>query len=315
MVMESTLHVAVGVVRDIDGRILLTQRAKHVHQGGLWEFPGGKLEPDETVLQALYRELREEVGIEVRTAKPLIKIKYRYPDLHVLLDVWTVAEYDGTATAHEGQAMCWVEPQQLAEYTFPSANLPIISAARLPDRYAILEGHNVEHVLHNLNKIIENKVSLLQLRVKSLPSADVQAIYRVVQSECAQHNVKLLINSDLPLFDVKADGIHLSSRALMIARRRPENHDWVAASCHNLKELRHAENIGVDFVVLAPILSTPTHPNMTPLGWENMTSLIEQVNIPVFALGGLRLDDIDRVVSAGGQGIAGISAFLEKTQS
>jgi len=309
--MDSILHVAVGVVRDEQGRVLLTQRASHVHQGGLWEFPGGKLEAGENVVEALQRELREEVGIEVRSAKPLIKIKHRYPDLQVLLDVWNVDAFDGVASAHEGQAMCWVEPQRLATYTFPAANLPIIAAVRLPDRYAILEGDSVEQVLDNLNKILQNSISLLQLRIKSLPPAEIHSIFRRVQAECGRQNIKLLINSDLPLFDVEADGIHLSSRALMISRKRPANYTWVAASCHNLKELRHAENIGVDFVVLAPVLSTSTHPNVTPLGWENMANLIEQVNIPVFALGGLKLHDIDRVVNAGGQGIAGISAFLE----
>ncbi|MGY6278143.1 Nudix family hydrolase [Methylomonas sp. MgM2] len=308
--MDTALHVAVGVVRDEQGKILLTQRADHVHQGGLWEFPGGKLEAGETVLQALERELLEEVGIEVRSARPLIKVRHRYPDMQVLLDVWSVSKFDGVATAQESQDLRWVEPEQLAAFTFPAANRPIIAAARLPDRYAILEGHNTGQVLDNLSKIIRHGVSLLQLRVKSLPPKEIHAIYRVVQTACDQHGIRLLINSDLPLFDVKADGIHLSSRALMISGRRPAKHDWVGASCHNLKELRHAENIGVDFAVLAPILSTPTHPNIQPLGWEAMASLVEQTNLPVFGLGGLKLDDIGRVVNAGGQGIAGISAFL-----
>lgn len=310
MVVESALHVAVGVVRDDEGRVLLTQRASHVHQGGLWEFPGGKLEAGENVVQALQRELREEVGIEVRAARPLIKIKHRYPDLQVLLDVWSVNAFDGIATAHEGQAMRWVEPQFLSSYTFPAANLPIITAARLPDRYAILEGNNKEQVLQNLNKIIENRVSLLQLRIKSLPPKDVHTLYQVVQSECDRHKMTLMINSDLPLFDTKANGIHLSSRALMISSRRPAAYEWVAASCHNLTELRHAENIGLDFAVLAPVLPTPTHPDVRPLGWENLARLIEHVNIPVFALGGLKNSDLARVIDAGGQGIAGISAFL-----
>lgn len=310
MVVESALHVAVGVVRDDEGRVLLTQRASHVHQGGLWEFPGGKLEAGENVVQALQRELREEVGIEVRAARPLIKIKHRYPDLQVLLDVWSVNAFDGIATAHEGQAMRWVEPQFLSSYTFPAANLPIITAARLPDRYAILEGNNKEQVLQNLNKIIENRVSLLQLRIKSLPPKDVHTLYQVVQSECDRHKMTLMINSDLPLFDTKANGIHLSSRALMISSRRPAAYEWVAASCHNLTELRHAENIGLDFAVLAPVLPTPTHPDVRPLGWENLARLIEHVNIPVFALGGLKTSDLARVIAAGGQGIAGISAFL-----
>ena len=305
------LHVAVGVVRDKDDNILLTQRAKHVHQGGLWEFPGGKLEIAETVFQALQRELQEEVGIDVLDAKPLIKIHHHYPDLTVLLDVWQVKRFSGIATAHEGQAMRWVAPQRLAEFAFPAANLPIITASRLPDRYAILEGSNTALVLSNLEKIIANQVDLLQLRIKSLPNAEIDATYRAVWSKCQQQNIRLLINADLPLTQAKADGIHLSSRALLACKTRPVAYEWVAASCHNLQELQHAENIGVDFVVLAPILPTATHPHTAPLGWEAMTRLIEQVNLPVFALGGLGLGDIDQVLHAGGQGIAGISAFLQ----
>ncbi|MDD2740131.1 MAG: Nudix family hydrolase [Methylomonas lenta] len=304
------LHVAVGVVRDGDGRILLTQRAKHVHQGGLWEFPGGKLDPGESVFQALQRELQEEVGIDVLDAQPLIKINHQYPDLSVLLDVWQVKRFSGLASALEGQAMQWVTPQQLSEFDFPAANLPIITASRLPDRYAILEGHTTQQVLEHLDKIIRNQVSMLQLRIKSLPHAEIETVYRAVWAKCRQHSIRLLINSDLPLSHAKADGIHLSSRALLASQTRPKAYEWVAASCHNLPELKHAENIGVDFVVLAPILPTSTHPDATSLGWENMTALIEHVNLPVFALGGLSLQDVDQILHAGGQGIAGISAFL-----
>ncbi len=310
MIPVPALHVAVGVIRDSEGRILLTQRAKHAHQGGLWEFPGGKREAGESIVDALQRELREEVGIEVLAAAPLIKVHHRYPDLQVLLDVWRVKHFSGTARACEGQAMRWVEPHRLSELSFPAANLPIIAASQLPDRYAILEGHSSAEVLRHLSKIIEHKVSLLQLRIKSLPVAEIPAVYDAVHAQCRRQNIRLLINSDLALANATADGIHLSSRALMAARTRPPGHTWVAASCHDWDELQHAESIGVDFVVLAPICPTTTHPQAITLGWENMARLIEQVNLPVFALGGLSLNDIEPVVQAGGQGIAGIGAFL-----
>ena len=310
MTTGNAVHVAVGVVRDGDGNILITKRLAHAHQGGLWEFPGGKLEAEETVFQALLRELREEVGIEICNATPLIKIHHRYPDLRVLLDVWQVKQFSGEATACEGQAMHWVAPHRLSEYAFPAANRPIINAARLPDRYAILEGDSTAQVLDNLGKIIQNKISLLQLRIKSLPATEIDATYQAVLSACRHKNIRLLINSDLPISEATADGIHLSSHALMARRSRPRHHDWVAASCHNQRELQHAENIGVDFVVLAPILATPTHPGAAPLGWERMMELVEQAKLPVFALGGLRLEDMEKVIHAGGQGVAGISAFL-----
>lgn len=310
MSVRSVLHVAVGVVRDNNGNILLTQRAKHAHQDGLWEFPGGKLEANETVMQALQRELHEEVGIRVHSAKPLIKIKHRYPDLQVLLDVWQVAGFEGIATACEGQAMRWVAPQQLNQFEFPAANVPIIAATRLPDRYAILEGSNYSQVLHNLHCMLEKQVSFLQIRLKSLPSSEIETVMKTLLPICRQHQLTVMINSDLSFEGQQTAGLHLSSRALMACSNRPEHYEWVAASCHNVTELKQAEQIGVDFVVLAPVLPTSTHPDATPLGWANLQSLIEHVNLPVFALGGLSLQDIDQVINAGGQGIAGINAFL-----
>jgi len=304
------LHVAVGVIHDGHGNILLTQRAKHAHQGGLWEFPGGKLEGDETVPQALQRELLEEVGICVKTARPLIKINHQYPDVRVLLDVWQVNDFSGTAHACEGQAMRWVRPQQLKQFTFPAANLPIVTAARLPDRYAILEGKNHAEVLLNLDRILQTGATILQVRIKSAPISERSAICASVLERCKQENIITLLNSDLSISATAANGIHLSSRELRRLVARPAAWEWVAASCHNLEELEHAERIGADFAVLAPILPTSTHPDTTPLGWDTLTKLTSSANLPVYALGGLELTDIDRAIEAGAQGIAGISAFL-----
>ena len=107
------------------------------------------------------------------------------------------------------------------------------------------------------------------------------------------------------------DGLHLTSADLMACTQRPKGKQWVTASCHNLDELLHAERIGVDFAVLAPVLPTPTHPNAKLLGWDGFTALVEQVNVPVYALGGLFKPDLPTVLDAGGQGIAGVRTFLE----
>lgn len=309
MPTDSALHVAVGVISDGRGHILLTQRAKHAHQGGLWEFPGGKLEAGETVQEALGRELREEIGIEVLTARPLIQINHRYPDLHVFLDVWKVTDFAGSAVPLEGQAMRWVAEHALADYPLPAANRPIVNATQLPDRYAILEGNNSGQIFSQLAGMIEQGISLLQLRAKSLPPNELDTVYRHVRRECEQYGIRLLLNADLPLSKPTADGIHLSSRVLMSLQDRPSAYPWVAASCHNLAELQHAEKIGADFAVLAPVMPTTTHPDACPLGWTVFRDLVKQTNLPVFALGGLASSDLDRVFHAGGQGIAGIRAF------
>ena len=120
------VHVAVGVIEDSRARILITLRREDAHQGGLWEFPGGKLEQGESVKQALARELREELGIEVVSTRPLLQVEHNYGDKTVVLDVWLVSKFRGEAIGREGQPLCWVEPGDLKHYQFPAANDPIV---------------------------------------------------------------------------------------------------------------------------------------------------------------------------------------------
>ena len=122
----NTLHVAVGIIYNQQRQILIARRARHKHQGGLWEFPGGKVETGETVRQALDRELREEIGIEVITASPLMNVTHNYDDQSVLLDVWQVTDFTGVARGNEGQAVCWMTIEEFDNYPFPEANRGII---------------------------------------------------------------------------------------------------------------------------------------------------------------------------------------------
>jgi 8-oxo-dGTP diphosphatase len=122
------VHVAVGVVLDEAGNILIARRAIDSHQGGLWEFPGGKVEPGESLPAALARELREELGVEIGRTSPLLVVRHDYGDKLVLLDVHVVWEFDGEARGAEGQPLAWIAPTSLAEYRFPAANAPIVEA-------------------------------------------------------------------------------------------------------------------------------------------------------------------------------------------
>ena len=122
------VHVAVGVILDPQQRILLTRRAVDSHQGGLWEFPGGKVEAGEDLLSALRRELREELGIEVGRTTALLAVQHDYADKAVLLDVHVVWDFVGEAQGMEGQPLEWVRAQDLAQRQFPAANEPIVSA-------------------------------------------------------------------------------------------------------------------------------------------------------------------------------------------
>ncbi len=303
------LQVAVGVVKNSAGKILISLRHADLHQGGLWEFPGGKIETAETAEQALVRELKEELNITVIAATPLITINHQYPDLSVQLKVFLVEQFSGEAQGCEGQPFKWVAPAELEHYAFPAANQPIITAARLPQYYAILDDADEALLLPNLQKILNKGVKLIQARLKALPSAVVAAFIEQAYPLCQRQQALLLMNSAVE-FSAAVDGIHLTSRDLMNLAERPENTPWLAASCHSLEQLQHAQNIGVDFVVLAPILATQTHPGAASLGWEQFVELVGNVNLPVYALGGMTESSLTTARQSGGQGIAAIRAFL-----
>jgi len=124
--MTERVHVAVAVIINSDGHILISKRPAHVHQGGLWEFPGGKVETDESLKLALERELQEELGIELKSCEQLLEIHHDYPDKQVFLDVWLVTDFTGEAYGREQQPVHWVSAAALSEYDFPDANQPII---------------------------------------------------------------------------------------------------------------------------------------------------------------------------------------------
>jgi 8-oxo-dGTP diphosphatase len=122
--------VAVGIIADATGAILIARRPDHAHQGGLWEFPGGKVEAGETVDAALRRELHEELGIAIQAAEPLLGIRHLYPDKTVVLEVWRVTAYHGEPHGREGQPLLWILPEALADFAFPAADEPIVARLR-----------------------------------------------------------------------------------------------------------------------------------------------------------------------------------------
>lgn len=124
--MSKQVHVAVGVIENSAQEILLAKRHEHLHQGGKWEFPGGKVESAETTAQALIRELKEEVGLDVLNTTPMMEIRHDYGDKKVILDIHWVKDFSGTAQGLEGQAVQWVAKQDLVNFEFPAANKTIV---------------------------------------------------------------------------------------------------------------------------------------------------------------------------------------------
>ena len=305
------LHVAVAVIADDQSRILLARRHHSVHQGGLWEFPGGKLEPRETLADALRRECREELGIEVRAHRPLISIRHDYPDRRVLLDVHRVTEYQGEPRGLEGQPLAWVASSDLGDYPMPAADVPIVNAIRLPDRYLItpaLVGDRFVF-LDELHASLERGVRLVQFRVQSSPDSRHRLAEEALRL-CRRAGASMLINQDITLaLALGADGVHLKSTQLHALEQRPAGLPWLAASCHSAEDLARLPDLGVDFAVLSPVNPTSSHSDAAPLGWDAFAELVMQAQVPVYALGGVGPADLSRAWQAGAQGVAAISGL------
>ncbi|MFB2594644.1 (deoxy)nucleoside triphosphate pyrophosphohydrolase [Paracoccus sp. p4-l81] len=129
--MRMVLVTAVALI-DPDGRVLLAQRPEGKSLAGLWEFPGGKVEPSETPEAALIRELHEELGIETWSSclAPLTFASHGYDDFHLLMPLFVCRKWGGIPSPREGQKLAWVKPGDLARYPMPPADLPLIPILR-----------------------------------------------------------------------------------------------------------------------------------------------------------------------------------------
>jgi 8-oxo-dGTP diphosphatase len=313
-------ELRVSSISQASRKILISKRAKHVHQGGFWEFPGGKVEDGECVTDALSRELYEELGITVlpKDMSALIKVKHDYGDKHVLLDVYTVHDFQGKAIGREGQPIQWVDENKLLNYTFPDANQAILSACRLPSFYFITpEYETLELALAGINEQLDHGVSLFMLRQPKLEVETYHLWFQTITNSLPATKGKMLLSGyfdELASFcseNSSITGIHLPfSRAAKLNSRPVSCLKWFGVSCHNLDEIKHAEAIGADFITISPVLHTVTHPEALPLGWEVFGDLVLQANIPVYALGGMMDEYCLKAKDSGAQGVAGIRMFL-----
>ena len=310
--MSKLIHVAAAVIRDRRGRILIARRPDDKHQGGLWEFPGGKVEPGEPVADALARELQEELGIHVTSSRPLILIPHHYPDKSVLLDVWEVDAFEGEAHGAEGQPVRWVTPAALDDYAFPAANAPIVAAAQLPERL-LITGEAVGHSDYEsrVRSALEGGIRHLMLRAKALSEGDFATLYRQLLPLCQQQGACLGVNTSVEQANaLGAEHLHLTSERLeALTERSAFNGRWLSASCHSPEQIRMAQEKGVDFITLSPVQATASHPGAPVLGWEQFAEWVSEATLPVYALGGLGEKDLASARAHGAQGVAAISAW------
>ena len=299
-------EVAAAVLTQPDGRVLLAQRPPGKPYAGYWEFPGGKVEPGETLAAALARELHEELGIVVSRACRWITRVFEYPHATVRLNFFRVFDWQGTPHPHEGQVFSWQLPDAVEVTPLLPANFPIVKALTLPSVLGIshAESLGVDSFLARLDVALANGLRLIQLRDKTLPDDVRLQLARETVRRAHLHGARVLVNGPLDLARAAgADGVHLDSSAAASLTARPDC-EWVGVSCHDATELAQAAALGADFALLSPVLPTLTHPGAATLGWDAFSMLAASSPIPVYGLGGLGRDDVALAQSHGAHGVA-----------
>lgn len=310
------VDVGAAVITRPDGSFLLAERPIGKVYAGYWEFPGGKIEAGESIRAGLVRELHEELGIEVETAYPWLTQVFAYPHATVRLHFFRVTRWLGEPHGQEDQRINWMRPEQPPLEPMLPANTSIFRALRLPSVYGITNAQELgeRSFLKRLDAALALGLRLVQVREPSMRPAQLARFAGEVLSRCRAHGAKVLLNGDGDLAkNLGVDGVHLPSAQLMHIEHRP-NFPLVGASCHNAEEMLQAANLGLDFCVLSPVLTTKSHPDAALLGWIGFAQLSADSSLSVYALGGLQRSDLMTAWSHGGHGIAMQRALWQVSQ-
>ncbi|MBL7251770.1 Nudix family hydrolase [Alloalcanivorax sp. C16-2] len=296
--------VVAAIIPDGDDRLCLSRRPEHKHQGGLWEFPGGKVEAGEALDHALARELHEELGLDGVRSTPFLTVRHRYPDLAVTLHFREVTAYSGVAHGREGQPVEWVPRSELSARAFPEANRPVAVALQLPAEWVIPpQDLDEADVIEGLARLDPARQGVYLRGWSDRPA---------VTAACRARGLRFWIRDDAGAARREgAFGLHLSGEGLTRAERdgAPTFGGLLSVACHDAAQIERAMALGADMATLSPVRATPTHPEAAPLGWEGLADLIAGNPLVFYALGGVGPGDLATARAHGAYGVAGIRGF------
>ncbi len=303
---SNRVEVVAAVIFNERGEFLLAQRPAGKAYAGYWEFPGGKVEPDESAAGALKRELHEELGIDALTAYPWLTRDFDYSHAAVRLRFFRVLKWSGEPHGRELQQFAWQSVSNVTVAPLLPANGPILRALELPHVYGITCAgeHGRDAFMARLEQSLATGLRLVQVREKQLASDALRAFAAEVVALGHRYGARILVNGSGDIAaQAGADGVHLTASQLMAAARRPDC-EWCGASCHDAAELGRARELALDFVVLGPVRATPTHPGAELLGWRQFVQLIRDYPLPVYAIGGMRASNLEQAWNCGAHGVA-----------
>ncbi|MGE0313053.1 MAG: Nudix family hydrolase [Lautropia sp.] len=317
--------VAVGVVIDAQGRVLLGQRVEGKPYAGWWEFPGGKFERGEDAHAALVRELDEELGITVTFSTPWVVRCHRYAHADVRLHFRRVVGWRGVPHGREGQAFVWRAPHAIDVAPLLPASLAPIAWLQLPQQLWISQATamGIEAFVARVREKVDALVSdpsidaaqrpLLVLREPGMEAHAFAALLdatlaAITPAGAAAPALRVLVSSRHPQACwERAGGVHLTAQDLARTQVRPTVR-LVGASCHRPGELVFADRVGADYAVYGPVLPTASHPGAPGIGWHRFADEVKESGVPVYALGGVDASDVERATTLGAQGVGMIGA-------
>jgi len=300
------VNVAIGLLIK-EGKVCLSLRQSHQHLADHWEFPGGKIEQGETPQEALTREFKEELGVETEGWQPLIVVPWEYEKILVRLHVFKTTSFSGEPQGLEGQDVEWCLMEALSNKQFPEANKGILMALSLPSVYMSMgEFESEQACLNQFNHALQQGVRFAQLKSKGLEQATFIRLANTLAESANASKAHLMLNAppEWLAFVPNATGIQLSSEYAQQYQTRPiPEEKWLAISTHNQQQVEHALSLGADIILISPIKATAAHADSSPLGWQTLKTIVDAIPVPVYALGGMQLEDMDEVLKSGAQGM------------
>lgn len=317
--LKPRIDVAVAVVFNASGQVLWGCRPEGKPYAGYWEFPGGKVEPDETVWQALVRELKEELDITALDGGPWFRIEHDYEHANVRLHLYRVWRFEGTPKSLEQQSFIWAGLDGADLSPILPATEPLLPKLAQPTVMALSNyeagfqacANRLEQALNHNDMPV-----YVQFREKLLKGDALIQAFEHCYGLCQKTGQAMLLNSDTWLnlsehLDALPCPLHLTQAHLLSGQF--QDLQCAGASVHDADSLLKAFDRGLSYAVLGAVKQTASHPGRLGLGWANFLEVVQGARLPVFAIGGLGFDDMRQAQSHGAHGVAMLSKFTDCT--
>ena len=294
---KPTIHVAIAILLHQD-KVLVGWREAKQHQGNKHEFPGGKVEEGESPLAACRREIYEEVGIGLQDWHAFDVIRHEYDDVIVNLHLFHALVPSALLNEIQ-QPWRWYSRDELLSLNFPKANQAMIKRLHWAHQIKISDRLNALDAL-KLDQLMYWRVEGTQAQIIEISGLSVEKLSKLIVNIELYQQLNSIQQQAISAIHLKQSQVMALMQGDLITGKR-----YIAA-CHDLVSMKQAQKMGCDAILLSPVLATETHPEARALGWEQFKNFAAQVEIPVFALGGMQTGDLLTAQQQGAYGIAGI---------